>query len=126
MKNILSKISIILLAFVLFISGNSCKKEVSNEYPFVIKVIREDGIPLGNVNVRVTADVPNAIPDFRGKTDVYGEVRFEYDNKAVLKVQASRGNPISWIGCGFIRLEEGQVVNKTIVIQPYDPNVGGC
>ena len=125
MKKFLSLLS---LAFLLTLTSlfSGCKKEVSNEYPFVIKVIREDGIPMGNVSVRVTADVPNAIPDFRGRTDEFGEIRFEYNNKAVLKVQATRGNPVNWIGCGFVRLEEGQEVSKTIVIQPYDPNVGGC
>lgn len=125
MKKIFSLLSFALL-LTTFNLISSCKKEVSNEYPFVIKVIREDGIPMGNVSVRVTADVPNAIPDFRGRTDEFGEIRFEYNNKAVLKVQATRGNPVNWIGCGFVRLEEGQEVTKVIVIQPYDPNVGGC
>jgi hypothetical protein len=109
---------------LLFLS--SCQKEVSNEFPFVVKIVNSDGIPLSNISVRATADVPNAIPNFTGQTDVEGEVRFEYDRLAVLKIQATRGNPVTWIGCAFVRLEEGREVQKTLVLQPFDPSVGGC
>ena len=105
---------------------SSCQKETSNEFPFVIKIVNSDGIPLSNISVRATADVPNAIPNFSGQTNLEGEVRFEYDRLAVLKIQAFRGNPITWIGCAFIRLEEGKEVQKTVVLQPFDPTVGGC
>jgi hypothetical protein len=115
---------IVLAAFLWM--ATSCNSDDANEYPFVITVMTETGIPAQNVTVRVTADVPNAIPDFTGATDINGQVRFEYDNQAVLKVQASRGNPVSWIGCGFIRLKQGVEVEKTVVILPFDPSVGGC
>lgn len=126
MSRILPYISRFTAIAMVFILLSACEEEVSNEYPFVVRVLLEDGTPAQNVFVRVSADVPNAIPNFEGTTNYNGEVSFQYNNKAVLKVQASRGNPINWIGCGFVRLQEGQEVTKTIVIQPYDPNVGGC
>lgn len=119
---ILATTSLILSALLL----SSCQKETSNEFPFLVKIVNSDGIPLSNISVRATADVPNAIPNFTGQTNVEGEVRFEYDRLAVLKIQATRGNPVTWIGCAFIRLEEGKEVQKTLVLQPFDPAVGGC
>jgi hypothetical protein len=116
-----------LLALCLFsFCFSSCKKEIVTEYPFEIQVLFEDGTPAQNVFVEAKADVPNSIPDFEGVTDVEGKVHFEYNNKAVLKVEAKRGNPLSWIGCGFVRLEAGVEVKKVIIIQPYDASVGGC
>lgn len=126
MKNLLRPIKLLAAVFSIVLLSSSCEKDVSNEYPFRVRVVSPDGIPLANISVRATADVPNAIPDFRGSTNIEGYVNFKYDNKAVLKVQASRGNPITWIGCAFVRLEEGTEITKTIVLQPYDPSVGGC
>ena len=122
MKKLLSLFTLSLLVF----SFSSCKKENVTEYPFEFQVLFEDGTPAQNVFVEAKADVPNSIPDFEGVTDVEGRVRFEYNNKAVLKVEAKRGNPLSWIGCGFVRLEAGVDVKKIIIIQPYDASVGGC
>lgn len=122
----MKKVLFLALIAVLALVQQGCKKEESNEYPFVIQVVREDGRAGANVQVSATADVPNAIPDFLGTTDDEGRIRFVYNNKAVLKIQATRGNPIQWIGCGFVRLIQGQEVNKVIIIQPFDPNLGGC
>jgi len=113
-------------ALLFALSSMGCTKEDERSYPFVIQVLTEDGRPAQNVLVQANADVPNSIPDFLGVTDMFGEIRFEYRYEAVLKVQATRGNPASWIGCGFVRLENNTEVRKVIVIQPYDPNVGGC
>lgn len=122
MKKIIS-----LLGFsLLVLSFSSCKKEIITEYPFEIQVLFEDGTPAQNVYVEAKADVPNSIPDFEGITDLEGKIKFEYNNKAVLKVEATRGNPLSWIGCGFVRLEAGVEIKKVIIIQPYDSSVGGC
>jgi hypothetical protein len=120
----MKKALIVALSSIAF--GWGCTKEETRNYPFVIQVINEEGRPAQNVLVQVNADVPNSIPDFLGSTDMFGEVRFEYRYEAVLKVQATRGNPPSWIGCGFVRLENNTEVRKIIVIQPYDPSVGGC
>ena len=120
----MKKALIVALSSIAF--GLGCTKEETRNYPFVIQVINEEGRPAQNVLVQVNADVPNSIPDFLGSTDMFGEVRFEYRYEAVLKVQATRGNPPSWIGCGFVRLENNNEVRKIIVIQPYDPSVGGC
>ena len=116
---------LLILAAVLFAGG--CKKEVEKSFPFTIRVETVQGVPVNNSHVTASADVPNAIPKFDGYTDVNGEVSFEYNNEAVLKVQATRGGtPPTWIGCGYIKLERGERVTKVIVIQPYDSSVGGC
>ena len=119
-----------LVWFLLLSAGilvSSCKKETDNSFPFTIRVVTIQGVPVNNAHVTATADVPNALPDFDGYTNVEGEVSFEYDNDAVLKIQATRGgNPPSWIGCGYIKLERGEKVTKVVVIQPYDASAGGC
>lgn len=104
----------------------SCAKEQSS-YPFTIQVINEEGIPLPNVYVEASADVPNALPDFGAITDEDGMVSFEYDYEAVLKIRATRGsNPPSWMGCNFIKLEADKNVKVNVILLPYDPSQPGC
>jgi hypothetical protein len=115
-------ISLFLLVLVLF----SCKKE-SPTYSFTVRVINEEGVALPNMFVEATADVPNTLADFSGKTDENGEISFSYDYEAVLKVRATRGsNPPSWMGCNFVKLEPNSTVNVNVVVQPYDPSQPGC
>lgn len=113
----------VILVFLAFIS---CKKEAPT-FPFTILVTNEDNLPLPNVFVEATADVPNAIPDFSGITNEDGIVRFEYDLEAVLKVRATRSsNPPTWMGCNFIKLEPNTDVQIKVILQPYNPTQPGC
>ena len=105
---------------------SGCEK-TSNNFPFTVHVITEDGTPVANIDVVATAPVPDAIPYFEGVTNLDGNVSFTYDNEAVLQIVATRGtNPPSFIGCGFVKLERDNNVIVNIVIQPYDPSQGGC
>ncbi|MCT4624378.1 MAG: hypothetical protein N4A46_12205 [Schleiferiaceae bacterium] len=123
MKKIIT--SIALTAFIV-LGFTSCKKQSFN-YPFKINVVSEDGTPLQNILVEAGAPVPDAIPEFSGYTNEDGSVSFTYTYEAVLQVVATRGiNPPSYIGCGFVKLEEDQTVELTIVMQPYDPSQQGC
>ena len=120
------KKTIYTLLFATILLTTSCTTEAP-EYPFAIRVINDDGRALANVFVTATADVPNALPDFRGITDENGYVRFTYEYEAVLKVRAVRGsNPPSWMGCNFVKLEANKEVEISIVIIPFDPNQPGC
>lgn len=98
-------------------------------YPFKIKVVNADGIPIQSCVVTATVDVANHRDeaDFEGTTSFSGVVEFEYDYEAVFKITAMRGgNPPTYIGCGFVKLEPDQMVEKTITILPYDPTDPGC
>lgn len=116
------RLSLIVLALSLF----SCEKEAA-KYPFTVIVEAEDGTRVQNVTVTATAPVANAIPNFSGATDENGTVSFEYDQEAVLQVQATKGeNPPSFIGCNFVKLEADKTVTITVVLLPYDPASSGC
>ncbi len=119
---ILRFLSILLLVFAV----SSCKKE-NPTYSFTVRVINEEGVGLPNMFVEASADVPNSLADFTGKTDENGEITFTYQYEAVLKVRATRGsNPPSWMGCNFVKLEANKEVPVTVVVQPYDPSQPGC
>lgn len=113
------------LAFLAF-TFVSCEKN-EPRYAFTITVINEEGTALPNVTVEASADVPNALPDFKSITDEDGRVRFEYRYEAVLKIRATRGsNPPTWMGCNFIKLEADQDVQVNVVLLPFDPTQPGC
>lgn len=115
-----------LLAFSLILAGSACKKE-DPRYSFTVRVINEDGVRLPNVFIEASADVPDALPDFSGITDEDGEISFEYQYEAVLKVRATRGsNPPTWMGCNFVKLEADNNVIVTVILIPYDPSQPGC
>ncbi len=114
------------LAIFLFSSILSCKKE-NPTYPFTIQVINEEGVPLPNIFVEATADVPNSIPDFSGITNDDGLVSFTYEYEAVLKIRATRSsNPPTWMGCNFVKLEADNNVRVVVVVTKYDPSQPGC
>jgi hypothetical protein len=114
-----------LTLFCLFLFG-SCKKSDSS-YDFTVTVINEEGRRLQNIVVEATADVPNALPDFKATTNEDGQVQFEYEFEAVLKIRATRGsNPPTWMGCKFVKLEADRNVPVTVVLLPYDPSQPGC
>ena len=109
----------------IFFTFSSCEKS-NPKYPFTIKVISETGVPVQNVYVQAGAPIPDAIPDFKGTTNIDGVISWTYDYEAVLQVVATRGTPASYIGCGYIKLEPDNNVELTIVLQAYDPSQQGC
>jgi hypothetical protein len=120
MKNIIPLLALSTLMFF------SCEK-TDPRYDFTITVINEEGIPLPNVIVEASADVPNALPDFKARTDDNGQVQFEYQYEAVLKIRATRGSsPPSWMGCNFVKLEADKNVQINVVLLPFDPSQPGC
>lgn len=122
MKNLLR---IIFLAFIT-LSFFSCEKEAS-KYPFTVKVVSEDGVPVTNVDVIATAPVADAIPYFEGSTNELGTVSFEYDKEAVLQIQATRGGATpTFQGCNFVKLEADKNITVKVVLLPYDPSSTGC
>ena len=117
---------LLLLVVSSLVAFTSCKKE-DPRYSFTVRVINEDGIRLPNVFIEASADVPDALPDFSGITDEDGEISFEYQYEAVLKVRATRGsNPPTWMGCNFVKLEADNNVIVTVILIPYDPSQPGC
>lgn len=121
----MKKLIFILFVGLITISFTSCEKSIPT-YPFTINVISEDGTPIQNVYVQAGAPIPEAIPDFKGETDVNGKISWEYQYEAVLQVVATRGTPAAYIGCGYIKLEADKNVEITIVLQAYDPSQQGC
>lgn len=117
----------ILVLLVSTVALSSCRIE-NPTYPFRIKVINANGVPIQNVQVEVSVDVPNYREEAYGlaTTGFDGVVEFEYDMEAVFKVLATRGEPYTHIGCGFIKLEPNTLTTTTIVLLEYDPNDPGC
>ena len=124
MKLITTRLLFFVAIASFFVQG--CTKETPN-YPFTIQVVREDGRPMPNVYVTATADVPDAIPMFSGTTNDDGQISFEYQHEAVLKITATRGsNPPTWMGCNFVKLEADKNVTSIVVLHPFDPTQPGC
>ena len=119
----------VIFLFILSISILSGCRIENPTYTFRIKVTNTDGIPIQNVMVEASVDVPGhrAEAYMVDKTGLDGIVEFEYDYEAVFKILTTRGgNPFTHIGCGFIKLEPNQTVESTIIILPYDPADPGC
>lgn len=116
--------------FFLFFAGvllAGCTKDrPSPVFPFVVKVVGDNNIPIQNARVTATAPIANARPKFEGATDINGEIRFEYDMEAVLQITAIKGSPPMFEGCAFIKLEEGTTVTQTVHMFKYDPQNPGC
>jgi hypothetical protein len=120
----MKKFLFLLLPVIALTAG--CYRNEPIDYKMRIEVYSADSIRAANVLVEVGADVPNSEAQFSGVTDEEGVVRFTYNAEAVLQIRAIRGNPISQIGCGFIRLKANEEVVYRIYLQTYDPVVGGC
>jgi len=108
----------------------SCEKENLNpEYPFTI-VVRdfEDSIPAQNILVEVIAINETGKPQvyFSDRSSESGRVSFTYDRNANFIVQASRGDPYTFLGCTTIQLQPDEEVFKTVYLKPYDPEIKGC
>ena len=114
--------------FILTLSSlvlGGCYRNEPQEYRVRVQVYTPDSIRATNVYVEVGADVPGSLANFNGYTNEVGEITFTYDAEAVLKIRASRGNPLSFIGCGFVRLKPEEEVLVKVYLQPYDPVTGG-
>ena len=116
-----------LLLFLVFASlvVAGCYRNEPVEYRVRVQVYTPDSIRATNVYVEVGADVPGSLAQFKGYTNEIGEINFTYNAEAVLKIRASRGNPLSFIGCGFVRLKPEEEVLVKVYLQPYDPVTGG-
>jgi len=122
MKKILALTALSLLVLT------GCRIE-NPTYKFKVKVTNPDGVPIQNVIVEASVDVPNHRDEayMIDTTGFDGMVEFEYEYEAVFKILATRGgNPFTHIGCGFIKLEPNSVVQSKIILLPYDPSDPGC
>ena len=91
---------------------NSC--DVVHTYKAEVRVVNSDGVPMSGVDVTTNVDVDQAHVVYRtAVTDGSGRVYFEYNNLAILKVNADKG---SYHGEGLIVLEEDQKVQVTVVV----------
>ena len=118
----------ITLSIISLLVATGCRID-NPTYAFRIKVTNANGVPIQNVVVEASVDVPGHRDEayMVDTTGLDGIVEFEYDYEAVFKVLGTRGgNPFTHIGCGFIKLEENQTVESTIILLPYDPLDPGC
>jgi hypothetical protein len=118
-----------ILILTLGLSG--CSEEEAATYRFTIFVTTPEGFPVQNATVKVDAPVApdRLIPDFEARTNLHGEVTFNYTYDAVLKIRAIRsfdGIVPDWIGCGFVKLSPNEHVRARVVVRPFNPNIGGC
>jgi hypothetical protein len=122
----MKKIFAFVVLSVLVLSG--CRIE-NPTYPFRVKVTNAQGVPIQNVVVEASVDVPGYREEayFIDTTGFDGVVEFQYDYEAVFKILGTRGeNPFTHIGCGFIKLEPNKTVETKIILLPYDPSDPGC
>lgn len=126
----MKKLSVLLFSAVIIAFAFSCEKEnLDPDYPFTISVRDyQDSIPAQNILVEIIAINETGKPQvyFSNRTNEMGRVSFEYDRNANFIVQASRGDPFTFLGCTTIQLEPDEEVFKTVYLQPYDPEVEGC
>jgi len=91
---------------------SSC--EVVHTYKAEVKVVNSNGVALSGVSVTTNVDVNAAHVVYREDvTDGLGRVFFQYNNVAILKVSADKGN---YHGEGLLVLEEDQEVQLTVVV----------
>ena len=78
-----------LLAFLLL---SSCQIE-NPTYPFRVKVTNASGVPIQNVIVEASVDVPGYREEayFIDTTGFDGMVEFQYEYEAVFNILATRG-----------------------------------
>ena len=118
-----SIIGLFLTAFTIVTFMNSC--EVEHFYDAEITVVDAESNPKPGFTVRTTVNVDTLVqyPILQeGITNDMGKVFFEFDNIAILKVQAdsvvgsSAGGGEDYYGEALIVLEEDKVVPITVVV----------
>ena len=92
---------------------NSCE-EVTHYYTAEITIIDNQGNLMSDVKVITNVDVENVhIVGKEAYTNAQGVVAFKFDNIAIMKVIAEKGN---YSGEGLLVLEEDKDVKVSVVV----------
>tara|TARA_B100001113_G_C20727868_1_gene456564 strand:+ start:259 stop:606 length:348 start_codon:yes stop_codon:yes gene_type:complete len=109
---------ILLLLVGLFFG--SCEEEAT-EYFVKVRVTNEDGVPIQNAAVKMSAPVTGST-EWYNFTGPSGEVVFRSGFEAYYDLKAWK---MVYEGCNYVRLVKGETVDVNVVIYPIgDPN--GC
>lgn len=109
---------ILLLLVGLFLV--SCQEEAT-EYFVKVKVTNEDGVPIQNAAVKMSAPVAGST-EWYNFTGPSGDVVFRSGFEAYYDLKAWK---MVYEGCNYVRLVRGETIDVNVVIYPIgDPN--GC
>ena len=116
-STLVTKLSLFLTIFTLLVFVTSC--EVSHFYDAEITVVDSSGNPKPGFLVTTTVDVQTEYIVYKEKTtNSMGKAFFQFDNLAILKVQAdsivNSGN--NYHGEALLVLEEDKTVPITVVV----------
>ncbi|MBX3163894.1 MAG: hypothetical protein KF900_05395 [Bacteroidetes bacterium] len=125
MKSIAITITALLIVSVSFVTI-SCKKET--DCKAVIKCVDASGYPVSGANVYLYAPVPvrtntgtttyTADVTASGTTDGSGVASFVFELPATFDIRATATiDTSSALGMGVIKLEEGQTVDRTVILR---------
>jgi hypothetical protein len=115
------RFSTIIVCTFLFTTSYSCRKK-NTLCTASIKVVRQNGAIVSGAKVKMTSNealsqskpLADYLPDTK-LTDATGFATFEFKYPAILDVEVT--HVAYGIGADLIKLEEGESVSKTIVIQ---------
>jgi len=116
------RFSIITFCTLLLVNTNySCKKK-DTTCTAVIKVVRQNGAIVSGAKVKMTSNfalskndpMAKYLPDTK-LTDATGFATFEFKLPAILDIEVT--HVAYGTGADLIKLEEGESIEKTIVIQ---------
>ncbi|WP_417590608.1 hypothetical protein [Owenweeksia hongkongensis] len=122
MKRLLPVIGALLLLLGVAISTTSCEKD-TRSYDLTVIITTYDTVKVQNALVHLYAPVSNSVVDYWYNTDEKGEVKFSFENKVIVEIEAAKG---SFQACGFAEVNRG---DNTIYIdlKPYsDKAHNGC
>lgn len=111
--HIFKYIPVIILVTVFSITNWSCRKKDSTCYA-LITVTDAGGASVSGVDLHVHAQSVGGDVEAFGVTDAAGQASFSFKLQAIFNVDATKG-PLT--GSGIVKLEPGQTVEKTIIIQ---------
>lgn len=111
-RKIYSSLGLIATLCTIMLTTNSC--EVTHTYTTEISIVDIDGEAMNDVTVETSIESTQPHVVYRSaQTNDLGKVYFEFDNVAILKVNADKNN---YHGEGLVVLEEDINVLKTIVV----------
>ena len=116
-STLVSKLYLFLTVFTILVFVNSC--EVSHFYDAEITVVDSSGNPKPGFLVTTTVNVQTEYTVYKEKTtNSMGKVLFQFDNLAILKVQADSivNNGNNYHGEALLVLEEDKTVPITVVV----------
>ncbi len=121
MKGFKIGLGFVLLIFgaMLFFSG--CSKDNLN-HKLTVVVVADDDVKVANALIRLYAPVDNSYIDWYVYTNEAGEAQFEFPNKVIVEVIASKG---SFVGCNFAEVEEGENTVQ-VEIKEWGTDDNGC